>query len=226
MFSADLEAQILEWFMTYAYEPQMVYVGIFVMMYASSFGLPLPEEIIIISAGIVAHIASHPHLYPPPEGVGPGVNLYFTAGLCFLAVFTSDLLIYFLGRLFGPKLLERRWFRRMIGPGLLKKVMTWMRRYGFWASGIFRFTPGLRFPGHLTCGMTKVPVWKFIMVDGGAALLTVPSQILLVGLYGETVVQYFKDFKLIVFTLLGIFLLFFAYRWYRRKFSRSQMMAS
>lgn len=217
MFSIDLETQILEWFMNYAYQPYMVYAGIFLIMYASSFGLPLPEEIIIISAGVVAHIAAHPDIYPPPEVGAQGVNLYFTATLCFLAVFTSDLLIYGLGRTFGSRLLTKPWFKRMIGPELLKKVMGWMGRYGFWASGIFRFTPGLRFPGHLACGMTKVPLSRFILIDGGAALLSVPTQIILIGLYGRDVVQYFKEFKFGLLGILALILIIFLLKKYFTK---------
>lgn len=227
MFPSDLEVQILEWFMNYAYEPYMVYAGIFLIMYASSFGLPLPEEIIIISAGIVAHIAAHPQIYPPPEAGAQGVNLYFTAALCFVAVFTSDLLIYTLGWVFGGKLLRTSWFTKMIGPDLLNKVMSWMNRYGFWASGIFRFTPGLRFPGHLACGMTKVPLSKFILIDGGAALLSVPTQILLIGFYGRDVVQYFKEFKYGLFIFLALLVVFFlAKKWFFRSLPHKQTSQS
>lgn len=227
MFSSDLELQIFEWFMDYAYEPYIVYAGIFLIMYASSFGLPLPEEIVIISAGIVAHIAAHPHIYPPPEVGAQSVNLYVTAGLCFVAVFSSDLLIYTLGRVFGGKLLKTPWFSKMIGPDLLSKVMRWMNRYGFWASGIFRFTPGLRFPGHLACGMTRVPLSKFIFIDGGAALLSVPTQILLIGFYGRDVVQYFKEFKYGLFIFLALVVAFFLLKkWFLRSLPGKQTSQS
>ena len=217
MFSGQLEQQLLEWFISYAYEPQIVYAMIFGVMYASSFGLPLPEEIVIISAGLVAHFASHPELYPPPEGASHGVSIFSTSVVCFIAVFSSDLLIYSLGRLFGPRLLTQRWFKKLIGPTVLKKSYAWMQKYGFWASGIFRFTPGIRFPGHLVCGMTRVPVLKFIAVDGTAALISVPTQIILIGLYGETVIRYLKDTRSLVITVAFILLSVLLFRWWRSR---------
>lgn len=217
MFSGDFEQQILEWFTAYAYEPHIVYLAIFAVMYASSFGFPLPEEVVIISAGLVAHFASHPELYPPPEGAGSGVSVFSTAGVCFIAVFSSDLLIYGLGRFFGSKLLTQRWFKKFIGPSVLKRTMGWMQKYGFWASGIFRFTPGIRFPGHLVCGMTRVPVMKFIAVDGSAALLSVPTQIILIGVYGETVLKYLKEARYFLIGFAFVFFGFLFVRWLKTR---------
>ena len=94
MFSPEFETQLLNWFISYAYQPEMVYFGIVAFMFASSFGLPLPEEVVLLSAGVVAHIAAHPELYPKPYPEADGVNLIFTAGLCFFAVFFSDLVVY------------------------------------------------------------------------------------------------------------------------------------
>jgi membrane protein DedA with SNARE-associated domain len=141
-------------------------------------------------------------MYPRPEGAGEPVNLYTLAIVCFSAVFLSDLLIYFLGKFLGRNLLSRPRFEAFRNSKNFLRVQGWTRKYGAWASGIFRFTPGLRFPGHLTCGMMGVPVWKFVAVDGTAALLTVPTQILLVGYYGDVILQNFKYVKIVLIVLV------------------------
>jgi membrane protein DedA with SNARE-associated domain len=198
------EAEVIAWFVAKAYEPAFIYSAIILLMYASSFGLPLPEEVPLISAGLVGHVAMHPDLYPPPPSGGEPVNLYVLAAVCFFAVFTSDLLIYSLGKFAGQPLLKRPRFKKLVESKNFRRVQTWTQKYGFWASGIFRFTPGLRFPGHFACGTMGVPIWKFIAVDGGAALISVPTQILLVGYYGDVILNNFKPIKMVLFGVLAV----------------------
>ena len=52
------------------------------------------------------------------------------------------------------------------------------------------------------CGMFGLPLFMFIAVDGTAALLSVPTQVWLVATYGEHVLRYLKDFKIVLFSLL------------------------
>ncbi len=199
------EQEIIEFFRQSAYSPWSVYITIISLMYASSFGLPLPEEVPLIGAGLVGHIAHNPHLYPPPTPDAVAVNLYVLASVCLFAVFSSDLLIFFLGRYMGNRFHSSARFKRITDGENYKRIQARIRRNGAWASGVFRFTPGLRFPGHLACGAFGIPFWKFCAIDGTAALLTVPTQILLVGFYGDTILRNMKMFK---FFLLGALIIF------------------
>jgi len=199
-FSADT---IIQFFSAYAYEPTIVYLAIIFFMLASSFGLPFPEEVTLLSAGLVSYMAMHPELYPPPTPEAIPVNPYITAFIAFGAVFLSDLLVFTIGRIFGARMQRWPWFRRRVLAKSSGAVERWTSRYGAWTCGIFRFTPGLRFPGHLACGMLRIPTWKFIAVDGTAALLTVPTQVLLMAFYGEMVLSYIKQFKIGLLTLGG-----------------------
>lgn len=197
------EDVVLAWFSQYAYQPLWVYSAIVTLMIASSFGFPIPEEVTLVSAGLVCYMGSRPDLFPPPEvGMAP-VNVYFTATLCFLAVFLSDFLVYSLGKFYGSKLLRLNFFQRY-APSI-EKVSVWTRKYGAWAAGFFRFTPGLRFPGHFACGMLGLSSIRFALVDGTAALISVPTQVLLVAAFGETILENFKHFKIIVFSTIVIF---------------------
>ena len=100
------EDQIAEWFLQIAYQPYLVYGLVVSLMFASSFGLPLPEEVTIISASLTAFMATHPHKYPPPFEGAIGVNPYTLALVCVLAVFISDYLIYWIGTFFGDKIIR------------------------------------------------------------------------------------------------------------------------
>ena len=49
-----------------AYQAHWVYLFLVSMMVLSAVGLPIPEEVTLITVGFLAHIASRPELYPPP----------------------------------------------------------------------------------------------------------------------------------------------------------------
>ncbi|HVK62372.1 MAG TPA: DedA family protein [Bdellovibrionales bacterium] len=204
-----MEHLISDLFSHYAYSPWLVYGGIVLFMMMSAFGLPIPEEVVLISAGFIGHMSLHPEDFPPPYPGAPSVNVYVLAVVAFAAVMWSDYLIYFLGKFFGPKLFKMRWFARLVSEPALERIQRWTRKYGLWAVFIFRFTPGVRFPGHLMCGAMGLNRWKFLAVDSVAAGISVPTQILLVSFYGEVILSYLGKFKLYFFGAMGIALLVF-----------------
>jgi len=205
------EADLLNWFSQYAYQAWLIYLGIFVLMLASGFGLPIPEEVTLISAGLVCYVASRPDLYPPPAVGNSPVNPYVTAGVAFFSVVFADTLVFFLGKFFGGRILRANYMARY--RARFEKVGEWTKRYGMWAAGAFRFTPGLRFPGHFACGMMGLSVTKFILVDATAALVSVPTQVLLVAFYGDTILVYFRQFKIVVLSIAAVALVYYFGRW-------------
>jgi membrane protein DedA with SNARE-associated domain len=197
-------------FSQYAYSPWHVYGAICLFMVLSAFGMPIPEEVILVGAGFVGYFALHPEAasMPPPVG-GTPVNVYVMAAVAFGAVVASDFLIYYLGHRFGKKILRKGFFKKMISEESLTRAESWMQKYGYWTVILFRFTPGVRFPGHLLCGAMSLAPWKFILVDAIAAGLSVPTQILLVSHYGDFILTYFKRFKIVLITVLVIAVIIF-----------------
>lgn len=185
----------------YAYEPGWIYFFLIVMMLLSAVGLPLPEEVTLVSVGILAYMGANPDKYPPPFPGAPFVHPTTAAIVAFFAVFCSDFLIYGIGRFFGSKVFEWGPVKRVISSDGRKKIEQWTHKYGSLACGIFRFTPGIRFPGHLACGMVKFSPWKFALVDGIAALISVPTQILILAHYGEPILEGLRKFKFVVLGL-------------------------
>jgi membrane protein DedA with SNARE-associated domain len=193
---------IFIWLSQYAYQPWVIYPAVCTLFLMCSFGFPLPEEVVIISVGILAYMAGHPEQFPPPEPGLKGIGVTDAAIVTFLGVLISDLVVFLLGRKYGPKLMKFPLIKKLITPEAMKKIEHWTSKYGMWASGVFRFLPGVRFPGFWTCGMAGLPLWKFILVDGGAALLSVPTQVLLVSYYGESILVFIKKVKVIIFFIV------------------------
>lgn len=196
----------------YAYEPNWVYVLLVVMMLLSAVGLPLPEEATLVSVGVLAYMGANPDKYPPPFPGAPHVNPTTAAIVAFFAVFFADFIIYWIGRSFGRKIFELKPMKAILSEENRLKIETWTHKYGAYACGIFRFTPGVRFPGHLACGMLKFSAWKFALIDGVAAMISVPTQILLLAHYGEPILQGLKKFKIVVLVVLGLALLYVLYK--------------
>ena len=192
----------------FAYQPGMVYAGLIAMMALSAVGFPLPEEVTLISVGILAFMGAHPQHFPPPYEGAPVVSVHTASAIAFTAVVCSDFIIYLIGRVFGRRMLYHPRVRRFFPEHMMKRVEEWTHKYGAYACGIFRFTPGLRFPGHLACGMLQYPVRKFLVIDGIAALISVPTQIYLLAHYGEPILTKLRQFKLV---LLGIFAILIVY---------------
>lgn len=179
----------------------MVYVAVFVMMIASGFGFPLPEEVTIISVGVLAYMGAHPEVFPPPFPGAPVVNGLEAAIFTSVAIFIADNLVFWIGRTFGRKVMKSRAFSRFFEGPVMTKVNGIATKYGKFAAFIFRFTPGIRFPAHLFLGMSKFPAPTFAVVDGFAVFISVPTQILLLYHFGEPIL---KTLSLVKFYLLGI----------------------
>lgn len=202
-----MEAKIVEILTLYAYNPMLVYAVLFAVMYASSFGLPIPEEFTLITTGFLVYMGMNPNLYPMPAG-GTPLNVHVTAAVCFIAVFSSDLLVFMIGKKFGKRIIKIEFFTKVLSPERMDKIEKWANKYGKWACGIFRFTPGIRFPGHLSCGMAGLKTRTFVLVDGAMVLISVPTQIYAVAYFGNEILAWFKKFKLLLLACLVMFLVF------------------
>ncbi|WP_253721011.1 DedA family protein [Bdellovibrio bacteriovorus] len=208
---------IFQWMSQFAYQPGTVYAALIGMMMLSAVGFPLPEEVTLISVGILAFMGAHPQHFPPPYEGAPVVSVHTASIIAFTAVVGADFIIYLIGRVFGRKLLYHPRVRKFFPEHMMKRVEEWTHKYGAYACGIFRFTPGLRFPGHLACGMLRYPAWKFLVIDGVAALISVPTQIYLLAHYGEPILKYLRQFKLVVFALIGLLIVYFLVKKLRDK---------
>lgn len=201
----------------FAYQPGTVYIVIVAMMLLSAVGLPIPEELTLISVGMLAYVGQHPDIYQPPYPGAPVVNVHYAAIISLAAVIFSDTLIYTIGRVFGRRLLYHPRVHKMFPPHLMKRVEEWTHKYGTYACGIFRFTPGIRFPGHLACGMMHFPLWKFLLIDGVAAFISVPTQIYLIAHFGDAVLSVLREFKIAVAIILLVVLIYFVIKKLRQR---------
>lgn len=210
---SGLESEwIFNFLKDYAYQPYLVYLLVFGMMVASGFGFPLPEEVTIISVGLLTYMGANPDQFPPPEGAGRPIYGYEAALVTMACVVFADCLVFMIGRIFGRRLMGMKRFKSLFGDKVMGRINNFTSKYGEYAAFIFRFTPGIRFPAHIAMGMSNLPLWKFFAIDGFAALISVPSQILLIYHYGEEILKILQKFKMAILALAAIALLVWVLR--------------
>jgi membrane protein DedA with SNARE-associated domain len=142
------------------HSPYMPYVVVLGLLLLSGFGLPIPEDIPLILAGYLVY-----------HGYAEGVVLF---PLTFLAVVGADLMVFVLGRKYGHHVPKLPLMRRFLTEKRLAKTERLLHEHGGKFMFAVRFLPGLRAPAIFTAGNFRIPYWKFLLYDGGAALVSVP----------------------------------------------------
>ena len=173
-------------------------IVIFLILLACGFGLPLPEDLPLLTAGILAS-----------QGV---VDLHESQIVCFAGVILGDAVIYTMGLKLGPQLKRRRPFSKILTPERDAKVTEIFRKYGTKVIFMARFMPGLRMPVFLSAGMFQVKWWVFFGLDGLAALISVPVWVYLGFIFGSNLEQLEKvtrRFKYGIFTVVTVTIITF-----------------
>src|SRR5690349_6539158 len=130
MFEMFTPENLMAFFSQYAYQPAFVYMFVTLFMLAASFGLPIPEELVLISSGLVAYMAHHPEQYPPPYPGAEGVNVITLCIVSFLAVLGSDTIVYLIGKLFGGKIIKTKFFQKQVAGEGFDRINRWFQKYG------------------------------------------------------------------------------------------------
>jgi membrane protein DedA with SNARE-associated domain len=146
------------------------YFVMFGILIACGFGLPMPEDIVLITGGILS--ARH------------ATDLWIVNIVCLFGVLMGDGIVFFMGRKFGPTIKSKGVFKRLINETNDRRVMNVFSKFGDKVIFMARFMPGLRTPLFLTAGIYQVPPWKFFLLDGLAALISVPLWIYVGFLFG------------------------------------------
>jgi membrane protein DedA with SNARE-associated domain len=172
-------------------------------------GLPIPEDISLISAGYLAHLGK--------------VEVHTMLVVCFVAVLGGDAIAFTMGRLFGTRLLASHLGRRYFNPRRQLRVRAYFRRYGSKVVFIARFLPGLRFSIFMSAGMLRVRPYVFIVYDSLAALLSVPLLVYSAWYFGDQidhVIVWAKRSEYGILALVGVVGLYLVIKLIRKRKNR------
>lgn len=184
------------------------YIGVIIFLILTGCGLPLPEEVAIIFAGVQT---SRGELNPA---------LAFLC--CMIGALLGDLCMYGIGRYFGRGLLRRGgWFAQLLTPETEARAEQMIRRHGLKVFFAARFLLGVRAPMYVTAGILRVPVWRFLFMDGVSATVVVGLVFGLSWRYGkhvESIMVWVRESQvaLTIVVVLGV-LLGLMYVWLHRR---------
>lgn len=146
------------------------YIAVFIALMICGAGLPLPEDITLVAGGVIA-------------GLGYA-NVHAMFALAMFGVLLGDSAIFLLGHHYGARIMQWRLVARVLTPSRYAKVQDKFHRFGNRMLFIARFLPGMRTTVYLTAGMThRVSFLRFLLLDGLAALISVPFWVYL-GYFG------------------------------------------
>ncbi len=158
------------------------YLAILVWLLAASLGLPIPEDIPLLTGGYLCHLGY--------------ANIYLMILFGMWGVLVGDCLLFGMGRRWGHQIVEHRILRRMINPSRLVMAERLFAQHGIKTSFIGRFLPGLRPMIFAAAGVMKVRIRTFALVNGLAACLSVPALVLLGKYFGHNFDQIKTDVRI------------------------------
>ncbi|EFH23929.1 SNARE-like domain protein [Neisseria polysaccharea ATCC 43768] len=183
------------------------YAAVFFVLVICGFGVPIPEDLTLVTGGVISGMGyTNPHIM-------------FAVGM--LGVLVGDGIMFAAGRIWGQKILRFKPIARIMTPKRYEQVQEKFDKYGNWVLFVARFLPGLRTAVFVTAGISrKVSYLRFIIMDGLAALISVPIWIYL-GEYGAHNIDWLMakmhSLQSGIFVILGIGAAVVAWIWWKKR---------
>lgn len=196
----------MEWFLSVVTEnAAYAHWWVFGALMLAGLNLPVSEELVLLVGGVAASTL---------ETTGT-LKIYL---FIFVGAYTSDWMVYFIGRLLGPRLWRIGWFRRTVKPHRLKQMEQYYERFGRLTLLIGRFIPfGVRNCLFMSAGMARMPLLKFGIADAVACVASTSALFWLAYLFGcnyERLSGYLGVVDLLLFVAFVVTVIGFV--WYKR----------
>ncbi|MEV4435019.1 DedA family protein [Streptomyces sp. NPDC049555] len=149
-----------------------------------SLGIPLPGEIVLVSATLLA--ASQDHINP------------YVLGACAVAgAIVGDSIGYLIGRKGGKPLLEwlGRRFPKHFGPHHVATAERSFHKWGMWAVFVGRFIALLRIFAGPLAGVLKMPYWKFLIANVLGGIVWAGGTVAVIYTVGKVAEEWLKRFS-------------------------------
>lgn len=179
------------------------YSAIVGLLLLCGLGLPLPEDITLIAAGILSALGS--------------ISFIGAVVVGLFGVLAGDAFLYTMGRTYGRRAFDLPFIRSVMTPRRIALAERKIIRNSYFICFTARFLPGLRSPIFLMSGIMGVRPMVFYGLDGFAALISVPLWVWVGHWVGMNLDTALKVAERIQLSVAGIIILFVAiYLGYRR----------
>ena len=183
------------------------YFGIILFLILTGCGLPIPEEVPIILAGV---FSSQGQLQPE-----------WAYAACLIGALLGDSIMYAIGYHFGHGLLAQHpKIGKVIGAKREAHFEQAILRHGFKVMLLARFMVGVRGPVYLAAGVVRMPFRRFLLWDLICATLVVSVFFWLSFAYGEEITNLLRDAEMTLTLVLLLLAGVLALWWIRRRRQR------
>ncbi len=177
------------------------YLGIIVFLVLTGCGMPIPEEVAFVVAGVLS-----------AEG-----RLHWGIALasCLVGAILGDSVMYSIGRRWGDTLLRSHpRFAWMLQAKREKQFEQAVRQHAFKVMFLSRFLVGIRGPVYVAAGAVHVPYLRFVAIDMFCASLVVTTFFFLAYFFGDSVLGWIRDAEItatiaVLLVVAGIGLIFY-----------------
>lgn len=187
---------------------QYHYAGFFIALFLCGLGFPFPEDIIVALGGYLVYQRQ--------------MELLPTLIVLWAGAMSGDLVLYGLGRRFGPEILAHKRLTWFFTPHRITAINRYFHKYGNLTLFFARFLVGLRATIFLTAGAFRIPFRKVLLLNGSCALISVTLVSFLAYYFGEKIgwlmgwLRTIEHALLLVIPILVLIVGWKIYRHYRK----------
>jgi len=179
------------------------YLGIILFLVLTGCGLPIPEEVPIVLAGI---FSSQGRMEPE-----------WAFAACLFGALLGDSVMYAIGYHFGHGLVAAHpKLGKLLGAQREAYFEQAILRHGFKIMLLARFMVGIRGPVYLAAGVVRMPFRRFLLWDLVCATLVVGTFFGLSYTYGEQITDLIRDAEMKL-TLVALAVIGVAVLWWMRR---------
>lgn len=207
------------------------YLALILVLVIAGLGVPIPEDIPLLFSGYLCNPEHSPITQITTsidtDGDGkpdtvvkagkhvPHIYLMITAGM--IGVLLGDSIVFNIGRKgVNGNHFAARHIRKVLHSKRREKVERHFARHGNLTVFVGRFMPGFRSIVFAFAGMSRMSYFRFLLIDGLAALISVPVFIVLGYYFADrfnwlmTTIDRFKEviFPIVLVLVLGAILLY------------------
>lgn len=151
------------------------YLLMFIALIVAGFGVPFPEDIVMISGAILAQ-----------RGI---TNLPLTVIVLSLGVFVGDTVLYFLAKRVGTAVYEWRLVKRVMPEPRRRWLEAKIEKHGGLVVFVARNVAGFRGPTFALCAIHGISYPRFIFFDMLALTISLPIWMSLGWFFGDSIDQ-------------------------------------
>jgi membrane protein DedA with SNARE-associated domain len=169
------------------------YLGIFLFIASTGCGMPIPEEVAIVIAGV---LSAQQHLHTPTA---------FAA--CLAGAIVGDSLMYAIGYHFGHGIFTAHpRFAKLFATENERQFQDAVEYHAFKVMLLARFLIGVRAPVYVMSGVVRMSFRRFLFYDVICATLVVSIVFTLAYVFGDHVAQWVRQTE-VVATLVVLLIL-------------------